>query len=192
MVLALPCSLTAPLNFLQRNLLGTLVSLSPPPRFFCSKYSFSLINLVALPTTLDSPLKYELFRSDSFMLFKSANWDEGLSFDDSWIRYFFVLHKKPANLNLRFKLKAFFSPSFLFFPLLFFGEFYLLIIQPAGLSLIDFNAQEALLTFNTPTGEFALAVSYFRHTKKENKTKKKKLDLQRYASQLYALQRQRK
>jgi hypothetical protein len=41
-------------------------------------------------------------------------------------------------------------------------------LQPTGLSLIDFNAQEALLTFNTPTGEFGLAVSLYTLQKNES------------------------
>ena len=82
-------------------------------RIYSSFYSPLLIfmvcldhNQVVVPTTFEAPTRYELFRSDSFVLFKSANWDEGISFDDSWVRYFFVLHKKPGNLNLRFKLKV--------------------------------------------------------------------------------------
>jgi uncharacterized membrane protein len=57
-------------------------------------------------TTLENSGKYELYRGESFALYKAGNWDEGLSFDENWVRYFFVLHKKPSNLHLKFKLKV--------------------------------------------------------------------------------------
>lgn len=61
--------------------------------------------------------KRELYKGDTFALFKSGNnWDTGLSFDENIVRYFFVLHKKPPTLSLRFKMKVIFCPYTIYFP----------------------------------------------------------------------------
>lgn len=99
--------------------------------------------------------KVEVFRSDSFALLKSSTWDEGISFDENWVRHFFVIHKKPPTFpNLQFKLKVCTKLP---------NTCILILLKPTGLPLIE-NA-EGMLSFYTPTGETGLIVStnFFRN-----------------------------
>lgn len=74
----------------------------------------ALIIVEINPSGLSDPKgKPELVRGDLFALFKSGNnWDTGVSSDDTWVRYYYVLHKKPPSSALKLKLEVFLQIKF--------------------------------------------------------------------------------